>query len=193
MRRTGFSLAELLVTISIIAILAAILLPVLASAKRKSKESACLGNLRQIGLALQLYRDNYDDRLPQRLSSLYPAFIQEEKIFHCPLDPKVGKHDGTERLEGNLFLPSGVSYTWVPGWEKAIEWGWWNPWPDYGNGKWHDMTPISECHWQWAKTFDQFLVEDQNRTGPGNAFVLTAGGSLIYWPGSKKMESFSPD
>lgn len=63
-RREGFTLIELLVVIAIIAILAAILFPVLSRSKQKGYESACLANLRQIGGALSLYLQDSSDRFP---------------------------------------------------------------------------------------------------------------------------------
>jgi|LSQX01.2.fsa_nt_gb prepilin-type N-terminal cleavage/methylation domain-containing protein/prepilin-type processing-associated H-X9-DG protein len=61
MRRRGFTLIELLVVIAIIAILAAILFPVFARAREKARQSSCLSNLKQIGLAMLTYVQDYDE------------------------------------------------------------------------------------------------------------------------------------
>jgi prepilin-type N-terminal cleavage/methylation domain-containing protein/prepilin-type processing-associated H-X9-DG protein len=65
-RFSAFTLIELLVVIAIISILAAILFPVFARAKQAAKQSACLSNLRQIGVGLELYMNDSDDRMPDR-------------------------------------------------------------------------------------------------------------------------------
>src|SRR3989442_716208 len=62
--KTGFTLIELLVVIAIIAILAAILFPVFAQAREKARQTACLSNMKQLSLALEMYRTDYDGRNP---------------------------------------------------------------------------------------------------------------------------------
>src|SRR5438045_696257 len=60
----AFTLIELLVVIAVIAVLAAILFPVFTQARAKARQAACLSNLRQIGGALAMYVQDYDERLP---------------------------------------------------------------------------------------------------------------------------------
>ena len=63
-RRNAFTLIELLVVIAIIAILAAILFPVFAKAREKARQTTCASNLKQIGLGISQYTQDYDETLP---------------------------------------------------------------------------------------------------------------------------------
>ena len=67
-RKQGFTLIELLVVIAIIAILAAILFPVFARAREKARQSACLSNCKQLGLAVMQYVQDYDGCYPDSSS-----------------------------------------------------------------------------------------------------------------------------
>lgn len=114
-RRSGFTLIELLVVIAIIAILAAILFPVFAQARAKARQTVCLSNLKQIGTAVQMYTQDYDEVYPQTgwqgpctnpadgvtagdqfWSGVYAfplasgPYIKNWQIFVCPDDPYKG-------------------------------------------------------------------------------------------------------
>src|SRR5579862_4938676 len=63
-RRPAFTLVEILVVIAVVAILAAILFPVFAQAREKSRQSACLSNMRQIAAGIAMYRQDWDGAGP---------------------------------------------------------------------------------------------------------------------------------
>ena len=98
-KRGGFTLVELLVVIAIVAILAALLLPALHSAKERGQSAACKSNLRQQLIALRLYLDDFSHYFPDmylhKQNYLRPYVSQGDRmansgVFHCPaVQPKI--------------------------------------------------------------------------------------------------------
>ena len=95
--RRGFTLIELLVVIAIIALLAAILFPVFARARENARKSACLNNMKQLGLGMLQYAQDSDEMLPAGNSAsngfwgggwagaIYP-YVKSTQLYVCPND-----------------------------------------------------------------------------------------------------------
>lgn len=95
--RRAFTLIELLVVIAIVAILAAILFPVFAQARERARQASCASNTRQIGMAILMYAESYDETLPpvayedaQGDDILWPdllaPYVRNRSVFRCPSD-----------------------------------------------------------------------------------------------------------
>lgn len=87
--RRAFTLIELLVVIAIISILAAILFPVFARARENARRSSCISNMKQIGLGMMQYLQDYDERFPSQNS------------------------DGPENYASATFVESGSTKNWI--------------------------------------------------------------------------------
>lgn len=94
--RKGFTLIELLVVIAIIAILAAILFPVFAKAREKARQSSCLSNMKQFGIGILSYAQDYDERLvsyyqynPYNINlrwwgDMIQPYVKNYQLLSCP-------------------------------------------------------------------------------------------------------------
>ena len=137
LRRGGFTLIELLVVIAIIAILAAILFPVFARARENARRASCQSNLKQLGIMVMMYTQDYDEMHPptfyggsasgtsQSWMRFMQPYIKSTQVFQCPSEGEaIGNAPGAGapvhyaynlNIGGNApaGATSGVSYTSV--------------------------------------------------------------------------------
>jgi prepilin-type N-terminal cleavage/methylation domain-containing protein/prepilin-type processing-associated H-X9-DG protein len=189
-RVNAFTLIELLVVIAIIAILAAILFPVFAQAREKARQTSCLSNEKQLGLALMMYTQDYDSTWPQLLlweNEGWPEpawsskltidpYIKNHGIFVCPSDSFMATEaqlmaNMTGNIPTNVRPPYHISYL-----ANAI------------SPKWDGMFGVSpDAHGIFSFTGwaggDGLVVTDANISKPAQVVALAEGYSQVenYW------------
>ncbi len=135
-RLKAFTLIELLVVIAIIAILAAILFPVFARARENARRASCASNLKQMGIAVQQYVQDYDEKLPGIFQPAPRAnkpdvyiicqpYIKSFQVFFCP--DRAGQHYKSGSRAGQSMCNDGV-----------------NPTPDVCPGYGFNQGPVSD-------------------------------------------------
>jgi len=126
-QRRAFTLIELLVVIAIISILAAILFPVFARARENARRASCMSNLKQIGLGILMYKQDYDERYLCHYAGnplvawpvILQPYIKSTQLFDCP------SYNYT--FSGTTASAAGIPYgynQWLsnyPGWYPCTD------------------------------------------------------------------------
>ncbi len=140
--RGGFTLVEMLVVVGILAVLAAIIFPVFMQARGKARQAQCISNLKQLGLALEMYASDHDERYPfavdpadtycpqiwdgfpewqalisrmPRLKDVIQPYAKSREVLHCASDTGYDHLEGTPYpldAEPTAFEAVGSSYHW---------------------------------------------------------------------------------
>jgi len=114
----AFTLVELLVVLGVIGLLASLLLPAVSRATEAGRSTACLGNLRQVGIALQLYVQDNHNRLPVLRDRLFDTNATPGLVSHATMDVALAYYLGATQVlrcpsdRKRFFERTGSSYAW---------------------------------------------------------------------------------
>jgi prepilin-type N-terminal cleavage/methylation domain-containing protein len=198
--RSGFTLMELLVVLVIVALLAGLLFPVLGRARARAQEAPCTSQLRQIGQAFSMYRDDHGFR-PPLLSDLYPVYVTSKDLFVCPLDEWTdgggwfwstwgpmaeGDRGPFAQTYGYFFGrdPTGPDAVWHavkaspgnPGYSVCVLHG------ERWEGRGYRGVPLAVFGVHLRLGFDGSVTRRQYRREPFNTFYVLADRLPEWWP-----------
>lgn len=172
-RDRAFSLPEMLIVVGIIWLLAALLLPVFSSARKRSYESQCVSHLRQIGMAISMYLQDYDDQYPPHLMSLMPMYVSDRRIFLCRVDPYEG-----DAPPGQYWVSPGTSYFYLGDVDYGIDY--------FRNiGAYDPNFPDWAVYIRTMPSSDAKVVSDSWHRFPEMTLRLYADGHVKMEPSSK--------
>jgi prepilin-type N-terminal cleavage/methylation domain-containing protein/prepilin-type processing-associated H-X9-DG protein len=197
-RVAGFTLIELLVVIAIIAILAAILFPVFARAREKARQASCLSNMKQIGLAMLMYMDDYDEQFCDVTCSggsnykwfdPIDPYIKNDQILFCP--SLRGEADQgqpkTDYVLNGCFAQGGALATFdYPSYQimvaeraAAKPYEGYKPWPN-DDVSWDDLTTYAHGIPTPHNHFDH-LAKDTRHNGGANYTFADGHAKWLRW------------
>jgi len=113
----GFTLIELLVVIAVIAVIAAILFPVFAKVREKARQTSCASNLKQLGLAIAQYTQDYDESYPLAAyggvtwRGLTFPYAKSVALYSCPSNPYSAGATNTAGDDGQFHVSYGANET----------------------------------------------------------------------------------
>jgi len=176
-RWRGFTLIELLVVIAIIAILAAILFPVFAQAREAARKTACVSNCKQLGTAMSMYAQDFDEILPAGTfnSTTNPYFAQWSYSFWVPMLQPYVKNNGV------FSCPSAAPTANLtgPAPQMRVNYGY-NEYLDDVNRGWAPMARLSNGGAGGAGVADIAVIADSYATGIFNDWSTCCSSGWNY-------------